>query len=115
VYVPGETRTVGSWDKKDVVSAGKACVDCKAQGRPDLGFQLVDQYSSVDVAPGTYTAVVKVLTTLPAGCTPAADGFHCAAWPGASALASSIRSSQASVPVADSPADGTDQHIPVTF
>jgi hypothetical protein len=112
---PGETRTVGSWDKKSFVDGGKVCIDCKAQGRPDLGIERYDGYELVDVAVGAYVATVKVLTALPPGCTPAAQGFSCKSWPGAAALATSIRTSQASAPVDDTPANGVDQHVTVTF
>lgn len=112
---PGETRTVGGWDKTIIADGDKVCVACKDQGRPDLGVQLVDQYTSIDAANGQYTATVKVLTALPAGCTPAAQGFSCASWPGASALASSIRSSDVAVSIGAEPLDRADQHVTVPF
>lgn len=112
---PGATRTAARWDKTYLTGAGKLCVVCANQGRPELGIDFVDQYTSVDAAPGAYTAKLSVLTSLPAGCAPASDGFHCPSWPGASALTARIRTETASVPVREDGPNASEEHVVVTF
>ena len=112
---PGETRSIIGWNKTVIAPVGKACTVCANQGRPDLGVELNEQYSSADAASGTYTVAVKLLESLPPECTAVgASGFTCPGWPGAAALAGRIRTSKISVPVANGPRTG-EEHVAVSF